>query len=108
MLVRVDPNPVPVVLLEAEDDAEDDVDEDATPEAALASAVEKRLSVEAAAKANGEHASGPKQAGGSAMPTTDAHAQKAKPYEGTTGEIVVLHEDIIRNPFWRARPWLLA
>ncbi|WOO82212.1 putative tRNA(His) guanylyltransferase [Vanrija pseudolonga] len=109
VLVRVDPNPVPVVLLEADDDADDDGDEDATPEAALASAVEKRLSVEAAAKANGEDASGPKQAGGSAMPTTEAaHAKKAKPYEGTTGEIVVLHEDIIRNPFWRARPWLLA
>jgi tRNA(His) guanylyltransferase len=33
---------------------------------------------------------------------------KVKPYEGTSGEIVVVHEDIIRNPFWDARPWLLA
>ncbi|KAL1412523.1 tRNA-His guanylyltransferase [Vanrija albida] len=100
VLVRVNPNPVPVVLLEA-DEAEDSGAE--TPEAALAVAVEKL-------EVNGrtEDASGPKQAGGSAMPTTEAHAKKAKPYEGTTGEIVVVHEDIIRNPFWRARPWLLA
>lgn len=33
--------------------------------------------------------------------------KKAKPYEGLTGEVVVLHEDIIRDDFWSLRPWLL-
>lgn len=33
---------------------------------------------------------------------------KRKPYEGTVGELVVLHEDIIKDAFWAERPWLLA
>lgn len=33
---------------------------------------------------------------------------KLKPYEGISGEIVIVHEDIIKNAFWVARPWLLA
>ena len=34
--------------------------------------------------------------------------KKMKPYEGMTGEVVVLHEDIIGDAFWSQRPWLLA
>lgn len=33
--------------------------------------------------------------------------KKVKPFEGITGEIVVLHEDIIGDAFWSHRPWLL-
>ncbi|WWD07258.1 hypothetical protein V865_005355 [Kwoniella europaea PYCC6329] len=33
--------------------------------------------------------------------------KKVKPYEGIDGEIVVLHEDIIKDGFWKERPWLL-
>ena len=33
---------------------------------------------------------------------------KRKPYEGTVGELVVLHEDLIREAFWTERPWLLS
>ncbi|WWC65251.1 uncharacterized protein I303_107868 [Kwoniella dejecticola CBS 10117] len=33
-------------------------------------------------------------------------AKKIKPYEGIDGEIVVLHEDIIKDRFWDERPWL--
>lgn len=32
---------------------------------------------------------------------------KRKAYEGTTGELVILHEDIIKDAFWAERPWLL-
>ena len=31
----------------------------------------------------------------------------ARPYEGLTGEVRVLHVDIIRDHFWDDRPWLL-
>ena len=34
--------------------------------------------------------------------------KKIKAYEGMTGEVVVLHEDIIGDAFWSQRPWLLA
>lgn len=34
--------------------------------------------------------------------------RKVKPYEGMTGELVVLHEDIIGDDFWTQRAWLLA
>jgi tRNA(His) guanylyltransferase len=30
-----------------------------------------------------------------------------RPYDGTSGDIIVLHEDIIRDGFWNDRPWLL-
>ena len=33
---------------------------------------------------------------------------KRKPYEGTVGDLVVLHEDLIKDAFWADRPWLLA
>jgi tRNA(His) guanylyltransferase len=33
---------------------------------------------------------------------------KRKPYEGTVGELIVLHEDLIREAFWTERPWLLS
>lgn len=33
---------------------------------------------------------------------------KRKPYEGTVGELVVIHEDLIKDSFWTDRPWLLA
>jgi tRNA(His) guanylyltransferase len=33
---------------------------------------------------------------------------KRKPYEGTVGELVVLHEDLIKEAFWAGRPWLLS
>jgi tRNA(His) guanylyltransferase len=32
---------------------------------------------------------------------------KVKRYEGTIGELVVVHEDLIRDAFWSERPWLL-
>ncbi|KAK1923225.1 putative tRNA guanylyltransferase [Papiliotrema laurentii] len=34
--------------------------------------------------------------------------KKVRPYEGTTGEVTVLHEDIIGDGFWNQRPWLLS
>ena len=33
--------------------------------------------------------------------------RRVKQYEGLTGEVTVLHEDIIRDGFWDERPWLL-
>ena len=35
-------------------------------------------------------------------------AKRIKPFEGLTGEVVTLHEDIIGDGFWDDRPWLLA
>lgn len=34
--------------------------------------------------------------------------KKSRPYEGITGEVICLHEDIIGDRFWLDRPWLLA
>lgn len=34
--------------------------------------------------------------------------KKVRPFEGLTGEVVILHEDIIGDPFWLDRTWLLA
>lgn len=34
--------------------------------------------------------------------------KRPKPYEGLTGVVSVLHEDIIRDGFWEVHPWLLA
>jgi hypothetical protein len=34
--------------------------------------------------------------------------KKRRPYEGLTGDVVVLHLDIIGEQFWLERPWLLA
>lgn len=46
---------------------------------------------------------------GSSRPGSAASTKrKQKPYDGISGEIVITHEDIIRNPFWKARPWLLS
>jgi tRNA(His) guanylyltransferase len=82
-LVRVDPDPLPVTIdIEGVKEDTSAVPEDVDDEDVHAP---------------------PRQAGGSTMPLT-----KRKPYEGTTGAIAIVHEDIIRNPFWRARPWLLA
>ncbi|KAK8850597.1 hypothetical protein IAR55_004516 [Kwoniella newhampshirensis] len=39
---------------------------------------------------------------------TGKKPKRVKPYEGTEGEVVVIHEDIIGNTFWDARPWLLS
>jgi tRNA(His) guanylyltransferase len=35
------------------------------------------------------------------------HPSAAKPFDGRSGPIVVLHTDIIKEPFWAERPWLL-
>jgi tRNA(His) guanylyltransferase len=40
------------------------------------------------------------------------HKQKKKPrpappYDGTQGEIEVLHVDMVKDEFWDERPWLL-
>lgn len=35
-------------------------------------------------------------------------ARRTRPYEGITGRVVVLHEDIIGDKFWSLRPWLLS
>jgi hypothetical protein len=35
-------------------------------------------------------------------------ARRTRPYEGITGRVVVLHEDIIGDKFWALRPWLLS
>ncbi|KAJ9126792.1 hypothetical protein QFC24_001824 [Naganishia onofrii] len=40
------------------------------------------------------------------------HKQKKKPrpivpHDGTNGEIVVLHVDMVKDDFWNERPWLL-
>ncbi|ORX40949.1 Thg1 C terminal domain-domain-containing protein [Kockovaella imperatae] len=34
--------------------------------------------------------------------------KRQEQYEGVTGELDILHEDIIKDGFWNARPWLLA
>lgn len=34
--------------------------------------------------------------------------KKVRPYEGLTGEVQILHEDIIGDKFWLERKWLLA
>jgi tRNA(His) guanylyltransferase len=34
--------------------------------------------------------------------------KKIRPFEGLTGEVVILHEDIIGDTFWLDRTWLLA
>lgn len=96
-LVRVDPNPVPVMIDGEAAEASE------TNSTAAATPVETDIDDDDA---------NPRSAGGSAMPSVAENMvgkkpAKRKPYEGTTGEIVVVHEDIIRNPFWKARPWLL-
>jgi tRNA(His) guanylyltransferase len=35
-------------------------------------------------------------------------SKKRKPYEGTIGDLVVVHEDLIKEAFWAERPWLLS
>lgn len=45
---------------------------------------------------------------GVSRPSSAASKRAKRPYDGISGEIVITHEDIIRNPFWKARPWLLA
>lgn len=94
-LARVDPNPMPVTL---EPDVSDDVAADSAT-----SGVQTPVTTDAD---EDDASAQPRGAGGSAIPAK--RLAKRKPYEGTTGEIVTMHEDIIRNPFWRARPWLLA
>ena len=39
---------------------------------------------------------------------TGRKVKKVRPYEGTTGEVTILHEDIIGEGFWNQRPWLLS
>lgn len=92
-LVRVDPNPLPVTIDIEGVDAPSGPNGDKDKSKSVPEDVEDAPADE----------STPRQAGGSTMPR-----EKRKPYEGTTGEIAIVHEDIIRNPFWRARPWLLA
>ncbi|WVQ85817.1 hypothetical protein IAT38_007985 [Cryptococcus sp. DSM 104549] len=41
------------------------------------------------------------------VPKPNKKAKKQKPYLGTEGPVVVVHEDIIRDGFWEERPWLL-
>lgn len=51
-----------------------------------------------------------------ASATSEAHvnARRGKkkgkdvPFDGTNGEVTVIYEDIVRDDFWDARPWLLA
>lgn len=45
---------------------------------------------------------------GEEAPKENKSKGKRKPYEGTVGELVVLHEDLIREAFWSDRPWLLS
>jgi len=40
------------------------------------------------------------------LPQKGRKVKKATPYDGTLGEVVALHEDIIKDDFWDARPWL--
>ncbi|WVR08667.1 hypothetical protein IAU60_005725 [Kwoniella sp. DSM 27419] len=40
--------------------------------------------------------------------STRVKTKKIKPYEGTEGEVVIVHEDLIGDSFWRERPWLLV
>ncbi|KAI9637086.1 tRNA guanylyltransferase [Dioszegia hungarica] len=42
------------------------------------------------------------------MPEASTFAVPVRPFEGLTGEVVILHEDIIGDPFWLDRTWLLA
>lgn len=111
VLVRTDPNPVEVTI---EPDAPDapagteDADGDepvpsgfTTPKAETPVPAQRTESSASSPDISSE----PRRAGGS---TVKKQMAPSKPYDGISGEIVVLHEDIIRNPFWRARPWLLA
>lgn len=47
-------------------------------------------------------------AGGGAERSAKAKARRIKEYDGMTGEIIVVHEDIIGDAFWSQRPWLLS
>lgn len=116
MLVRTDPNPVEVTI---EPDAPDApkapsaIGEDqeyqeepvpsgfTTPQAKVVTPPAQQPSTASSPDISSE----PRRAGGSTVKKAMA---TPKPYDGISGEIVVVHEDIIRNPFWRARPWLLA
>lgn len=41
-------------------------------------------------------------------PRREKRPKKIRPYEGLTGAVGVLHEDIIGDKFWEERIWLLA
>lgn len=41
-------------------------------------------------------------------PLRQRKAKPLPPFDGTSGQVVVIHEDIIKDGFWNNRPWLLA
>jgi tRNA(His) guanylyltransferase len=41
-------------------------------------------------------------------PRREKRPKRIRPYEGLTGAVEVLHEDIIGDRFWKERIWLLA
>lgn len=86
ILLRVDPNAYPIPSVSSDESSS--VADVSTPAPGVA------IDAERAATA--------------VTTNSTAKPAKRKPFEGTSGEIVFLHEDIIRDPFWAARPWLLA
>lgn len=42
------------------------------------------------------------------QPKKGRHRQPDLPFDGTSGAVVVLHVDVIKDAFWLERPWLLA
>lgn len=42
------------------------------------------------------------------QPKRGKNRQPGLPFDGTSGQVVVLHIDLIKDAFWEERPWLLA
>jgi tRNA(His) guanylyltransferase len=42
------------------------------------------------------------------QPKKGKNRQPDLPFDGTSGKVVVLHVDLIKDGFWNERPWLLA
>lgn len=42
------------------------------------------------------------------LPKKGKNRQPLLPFDGTSGKVVVLHVDLIKDAFWAERPWLLA
>lgn len=111
VLVRTDPNPVEVTI---EPDAPDapaptsengEAEAEPVPSGFATPQADSEAPVQPSNASSPDISAEPRRAGGS---TVKKQMAPSKPYDGISGEIVIVHEDIIRNPFWRARPWLLA
>lgn len=95
VLVRVDPNALP----KAEGEASPP-----TPEPATNGDAESGND----AAGQGEESEETDKAEQRRQRKLEKKQQKATKYEGMTGPVVYLNDDIIRDAFWDERPWLLV